>query len=209
MMSSDIGLMTECVLVHRKVNTALYKYISTILNDIEITESDIGHHSFSLLSQLCQEIDHDKIVADLEGKSKLVLYADICGGAVQSAPYLEAIRIPSHRIAVTKLRTSNHSLMIEKGRWRGVPKEQRLCKVCECNEIEDEIHFLMECSAYRGLRQKLFDCANCYFPGFLDLTKRAQYSILMSNALDQHLYTELGYFVYNAFKTRAEREETN
>ena len=49
MMSSDIGLMTECVLVHRKVNTALYKYISTILNDIEITESDIGHHSFSLL----------------------------------------------------------------------------------------------------------------------------------------------------------------
>ena len=100
--------MKECVEVNKKVNSALYNYIRSTLRDIEIVESDMGSHN---ITQACQQMDRNLL--DLE-KSKLLLYANICGGAVASAPYLVTINIPPHRVAVTKLRTSNHSVMIEK-----------------------------------------------------------------------------------------------
>ena len=33
----------------------------------------------------------------------------------------------------------------------------RLCKVCESNITEDEVHFLMLCPAYQELRQLYYD----------------------------------------------------
>ena len=61
-------------------------------------------------------------------------------------------KIPPHRVAMAKLRISNHS---EKGRWHGVPREEGLCKICGQGELEDGIHFLTE--YYSGFKGKVFD----------------------------------------------------
>ena len=47
---------------------------------------------------------------------------------------------------LTKLRYSNHSLLIEQGRYSKLEVAERLCK--KCNKVEDEIHFLIECKLY-------------------------------------------------------------
>ena len=38
--------------------------------------------------------------------------------------------------------------MIELGRYNNTPRDNRLCRVCDCNQTEDEIHFLFYCSKY-------------------------------------------------------------
>ena len=58
----------------------------------------------------------------------------------------------SQRQAIAKLRCSDHKLEIEKGRHNKVPKEERLCRVCDSGEIETEEHFLIKCKFYDNLK---------------------------------------------------------
>ena len=63
------------------------------------------------------------------------------------------LHLPFHlRKAVSKIRCSSHSLEIEKGRHNGTPREERICKNCQNGTIENEEHFLINCSTYQPLR---------------------------------------------------------
>ena len=57
---------------------------------------------------------------------------------------------------LTKLTLSSHSLLIEKGRYfkPKIKRENRLC--CQCNQIEDEQHFLIHCTKFANVRKLLF-----------------------------------------------------
>ena len=64
--------------------------------------------------------------------------------------YLDSVYISKHRRAITKLRLSSHHLNIETGRWRRpnpVPRAERRCRTCDV--VEDEYHFLFECTLYK------------------------------------------------------------
>ena len=71
--------------------------------------------------------------------------------------YLDEITNIKHRINFTKLRISNHSLEIEKGRHQRpyVKPKDRVCQTCKL-ETEDEAHFLLRCPTYQMLRETLF-----------------------------------------------------
>ena len=56
---------------------------------------------------------------------------------------------------MTKLRLSNHELMIEKGRHLKLAISERKCPFC--NLVEDEAHFLMNCHIYTALRNDLLN----------------------------------------------------
>ena len=48
-----------------------------------------------------------------------------------------------------------HNYMIETGRWHrphSIPYDERKCIVCDT--IEDEFHFILECSRYADIRIK-------------------------------------------------------
>ncbi len=74
------------------------------------------------------------------------------------APYLSIIKGYGQRKLLTKYRLSEHSLCVETGRhkqsWR--PRELRLCSHCTDGLIEDELHFLTECSKYKHIRDAYF-----------------------------------------------------
>ena len=55
------------------------------------------------------------------------------------------------RRLITRFRISNHVLEIEKGGYvkPKVPLEQRLCKVCSLDAIDDEYYFLCVCPSYQ------------------------------------------------------------
>ena len=57
-----------------------------------------------------------------------------------------------------KFRCGTFPINIELGRYRNlkIPLDNRLCNVCERHAIEDEKHFLLECSGYNILRHELF-----------------------------------------------------
>ena len=64
--------------------------------------------------------------------------------------YLHQVTNTRHRIALTKLRLSNHKLAIETGRYSRPFKKpaERICPICKI-EMEDEYHFLNICPAYQ------------------------------------------------------------
>ena len=72
----------------------------------------------------------------------------------------------SQRSLFCKLRISAHNLKIETGRHSipRIPPENRFCEVCTLNEVEDEFHFVMKCTAYnrprRTLLSSLQECLN-------------------------------------------------
>ena len=73
-------------------------------------------------------------------------------------PYLHGL-IDSKLIKVLSgFRMSCHPLAIEKGRHQKpkIPVEDRVCVYCDKNAIEDEQHFLMECTCYHTIRETLF-----------------------------------------------------
>jgi hypothetical protein len=57
----------------------------------------------------------------------------------------------------TKFRVSDHSLEIESGRYKNITREERKCKNCNLNEIGDEYHFFLKCTANHSLRNNLFN----------------------------------------------------
>ena len=69
--------------------------------------------------------------------------------------YLEAVNVKKFRLAMIKMRVSSHRLEIEVGRWarrNRTPINERKCRYC--NKLEDEFHFLLECTPYVDLRKQ-------------------------------------------------------
>ena len=70
------------------------------------------------------------------------------------------------RSLLSQLKFGILPLKIETDRYQGIPLENRLCRICSENTVEDEIHFLFSCSALSSVRTKimsLFDNTNVDF----------------------------------------------
>ena len=52
---------------------------------------------------------------------------------------------------------SDHSLEIESGGHKNITREERICKRYNLNEIGDEYHFFLNCTANHSLRNNLFN----------------------------------------------------
>jgi hypothetical protein len=51
-----------------------------------------------------------------------------------------------------RLRAGNSDLNVDRLRYRGIARQNRLCTLCELKSVEDAEHFLKHCPAYSNLR---------------------------------------------------------
>ena len=65
------------------------------------------------------------------------------------------VKCRRRRRILAKLRGGTAGLEVEIGRWRGVSREERVCKNCQSGEVEDVEHLLMRCSSVADEREKL------------------------------------------------------
>ncbi len=97
------------------------------------------------------------------------------------APYLSIIKGYGQRKLLTKYRLSEHSLCVEMGRhkqsWR--PRELRLCSHCTDRLIEDELHFLTECSKYKHIRDAYFKQIALVSPEFQQTSNTEKLSYIL------------------------------
>ena len=84
------------------------------------------------------------------------------------------------RRLLTKLRISAHSLHIETGRYNKIQAENRLCNFCSDSVIEDEYHFMLACSRYTNIRNKLLSTLRAHDPTFNQLDDRDTFIYLMT-----------------------------
>ena len=69
------------------------------------------------------------------------------------AHYVDSISYRSDRSVLAKIRISAHNLTVQKGRYPGIPRPDRICKVFNTGSIENEKHFFLECPAYKLFRK--------------------------------------------------------
>ena len=91
------------------------------------------------------------------------------------------IRPPRHRSAVAKFRCGVAPIRIETARHESIPLNQRKCPFCD--NVESELHVLLECDLYTDLRQSLYKKAAEVDRRFIDLSKDEKLVFLFSNPL--------------------------
>ena len=116
-------------------------------------------------------------------------------------PYLGYLN-RKERVSLTKLRVSDHNLMIEEGRRKRpkIPRENRTCKMCP-NSIEDESHFLMNCKLYAS-RNRMFHHIESICPAFRTLNDEQKFNYLMSQE-NEHITMSLAKNVHEWCQLRA------
>ena len=68
------------------------------------------------------------------------------------------------RKLISRFISSNHDLEIEKGRHKKIARQNRICRACALNVIEDEQHFLTICPTYEDIRPESYlDCRTDMF----------------------------------------------
>ena len=91
---------------------------------------------------------------DIINSSKLHYYSHFKQSfGPQCEKHLSVVHNRNYRRALSQFRMSTHNLQIEKGRYLGLPQAERLCKLCNMNDIENEYHFLLACPTCRNLRK--------------------------------------------------------
>ena len=110
-----------------------------------------GYHT--VLKQSKKYISHWN--QTLQHSQKLSLYYTFKKNYSLSA-YLELTRKNPSTKSPVKLRISSHKLRIETGRYDKIPRDERLCSLCNCNKIEDETRFLLDCPSYSSIRDRFF-----------------------------------------------------
>ena len=109
--------------------------------------------------------------------------------------YLDVLDIRKFRFSYASFRCSSHDLEIERGRYTNTERNQRLCRLCDNNSIEDEYHFLLCCNQYRDLRETLLPIKYYINPN------RHKFVILMSTK-NEKLIKSVATFLYRAFQRR-------
>ena len=113
--------------------------------------------------------------------------------------YLHADINLRDRIALTKLRLSNHELMIEKGRHTKIDKNKRFCPFCP-KIIETELHFLLHCNTFSHLRMVVFEKTMKENPNFIFLQDTEKFILLLTK---QNLINHTANFLKKGFEYRS------
>ena len=99
------------------------------------------------------------------------------------------------RKSFTRFRVSAHDLAIERGRYKNIKSENRICKNCQTQEIENEIHFLINCPKYSYERENLFSHVAKTCINFEKLSHQNKFIWLMTSE-DTDIIIKVAYFIH-------------
>ncbi len=81
---------------------------------------------------------------------------------------------------------TDRDICSETGRFQNIPREFRLCTMCNDNVIEDETHFIFYCSQYNDLREYLYEKIHPKYQHFEILSDAEIFYIVMFSVFVKH-----------------------
>ena len=136
----------------------------------------------------------------LQRSQKRNLYYKIKTNYSPSA-YLDLTRKNPSRKILVKPRISSHKLRIETRRYDNLPRDKRLCSLCNCNRIEEETHLLLDCPSFSSIREMFFSKLEPKTP-FLRLQSREILLSHLMNFTDYFINLQLISFIPSCFELR-------
>ena len=102
----------------------------------------------------------------------------------------------NNRFSISKLRLSSHKLRIETGRYDKLEVEKRLCE--NCKQVDDEFHFIIDCSLYNNERQILFNNISKIDRSFKNANSNDKFCTILK--AKQNICENVGIFARNCQK---------
>ena len=129
--------------------------------------------------------------------------------AIKFEPYLDFIENTSMRKIYSRFRLSSHDLEIERGKYgaKSTPPDERLCNLCNLNEVEDEFHFLMICPRYAHERNNVLNDIHQSFPSAANLQLRDKF-IWLTSQENKSVTLRIAYFLKRANEIRINELES-
>ena len=131
-------------------------------------------------------------------QGKLRTYA-LFKNIFQKEKYLSVIKDVSIRKCFMSF--SSHKLEIERGRYKKVPVEKRLCTFCNFDSIEDEKHLIFDCSMYNSLRKIFYAKIENSCKHFSSLSQEARLIWLMTNESEDIIFL-FSKYIYDCLMLR-------
>jgi hypothetical protein len=141
--------------LHEKGIFSWYSYINHVRTKIKM---DLGNQDMkknyckkyykNILNKDYEEIFDNKLKS-IDNNSKLFLFKAF-KSKNKSEFYLKYPDFEIRRL-ICKFRLSDHSLAIETGRYKKIPRHLRTCNKCET--LDDENHFFLNCKLNEHLRK--------------------------------------------------------
>ena len=142
------------------------------------------------------ELQKSKWEEDVLKKPKLRFYRLFKKG-VQLENYVQYNMSSAERSYTAQLRFGILPLHIETGRFRAIDPENRLCSVCDTQQVEDEIHFLFHCPLYNQQRVLWLNKLKSEVVDFDTLELPTKLSLLF-----QKFYRSTSKFILQCFNAR-------
>ena len=118
---------------------------------------------FNLIKMQILDIYKQTWYSSINNSNRLLTYARF-KHEFDCENYLDFITDKRYRVSLSKFRLSSHDLEIERGRYINLDRNDRLCRFCNGNNIENEYHFLLVCPLYRDLGRKYLKSYYCQWP---------------------------------------------
>ena len=110
---------------------------------------------FSIVKQHLSDLFLQDCRATINTSPKCMLYRYLDVNQSTGAQFYLQKRLSSNfKSLLYKYRTSSHKLNIESGRFLNILRNERVCHICDLQDIEDEYHFILVCPVYHDLRVK-------------------------------------------------------
>ena len=141
-------------------------------------------------------------LANIQNNSKLNFLNSI-KDTYSMENYLK-IKDYQNRKAICKLRTSSR-LKIETGIWTKIARENRICTQCRQNTVEDEYHFLFDCTMHANERNISFEKIKTKTNiNLFDASKQVENLKLLFKCGSLCSLNTLGKFIKDSFSHREE-----
>ena len=174
----------------------------TFIDKFNLIRNEIIETSKSNIKTTCHN-NYDRFWKNEIDSSPKALSYRVFKTNVNFEKYLYQVKNPKYRINLTRFRLSNHTLLIETGRYARprIDRNERKCFKCE-NEIEDEFHFVTICPLYDQERVILFQrCCENSIHFDTNLNNEQKFFFIMTNECPK-ITEALAKFVFNSFKIR-------
>ena len=149
----DTTLVRKALTENIELRTNWIITIEKLINRFKLADKIGNHKRFKEQTKAIVNKTYSKFwereIID-PNSTRLLLYKQI-KRELKMENYLQVLSYENRKI-ITKIRCSDHCLEIEKGRHRNIHRNDRICKLCDKNEIETEEHFLLRCNMYCQLR---------------------------------------------------------
>lgn len=226
MTRAEVGVRPLLIDVQLKIMTYIRniqeRQQSAVYSALEFEKNNEITPNFCLYLNKFNPICSEVAVNAPKGKIKAVLQNDydrfwhslimdspkaITYSKIKYNPYLEnylySVKNIRHKITLTRLRLSNHNLLVETGRHfrPKLEKRERKCFICK-NKIEDEMHFITSCPLYSNERKSLYKSLIHNSKEFQSLRTEEQKFIFIMTNENVNVMTNLAKFTFNAMQLR-------